>query len=240
VEGGVRVDSVVYEAATFSLDRATVGPVGVGVVAGGDTLTFGSGTRVLPVRRELSSMQDSLRAPGPPEPFPSPWPLYALLGGGAVVLAGIAVWASRHLRHRRAAPAPVLEPYPEAVARLDALGDPDTPEAIKAYYVALSDLLRRYLARTLDLPALEQTTRELVHALRRDDRLPEEAVSAVRGTLRLCDLVKFADLRPDAEAHAAVRAKAREAVEAVEVAVRPPEPEAQAASANAQPEAQSP
>src|SRR5690606_14094428 len=38
IDGDVRVDSVVYQAATFALDRATVGPVTVRVVVGGDTL----------------------------------------------------------------------------------------------------------------------------------------------------------------------------------------------------------
>ena len=221
IEGSVRVDSVVYEAATFALDRATVGPVAVRVVVGSDTLTVATGTRTVPVRSELFSMQSEVLPPGTPEAFPSPWPLYALLGLGALALVGLAGWAVRRSRRRRSAPVPALAPYPEALARLDALAAPETPETVKAYYVALSDLLRRYLARTLGLPAMEQTTRELVHALQRGGRLPEGAVSAVRGTLRLCDLVKFADLRPDAEAHAAAHARAREAVEAVEAAIRP-------------------
>jgi hypothetical protein len=237
---GVRVDSVVYEAATFALDRATVGPVTVRVVAGGDTVAVATGVRALPVRSALFSMQDSLRAPGAPEPFPSPWPLYALLGLAGLALALLAAWALRR-RRRRAPASPPTAPYPEALARLDALAaDPATPEAVKAHYVALSDLLRRYLARTLGLPALEQTTRELVEALRRSGRLPEGAVSAVRGTLRLCDLVKFADLRPDAETHTAARARAREAVEAVEAAVHPPAPEEVAAPALPHSEAQRP
>lgn len=222
LDGTVRVDSVVYEAATFALDRAAVGPVAIRIVAGGDTTVVSTGTRTLPVRSALFSMQDSLRAPAPPEPFPSPWPLYALLGFVGLALVLLALWAFRR-RRRRTTLAPPLAPYPEALRRLDALPvEPATPEAVKAHYVALSDLLRRYLARTLGLPALEQTTRELVAALRRDGRLPESAVAAVRGTLRLCDLVKFADLRPDAEAHAAARARAREAVEDVEAAVHPP------------------
>jgi hypothetical protein len=224
LEGGVRTDSLVYEAATFALDRATVGPVEVRVMAGGDTLAVATGTGVLPVRSALFSMEAAPLPPAPPEAFPGPWPLYALLGLGALALVLLAVWAFRRFR-RRPPPPPPLAPYPEALRRLDALAEPATPEAVKTYYVALSDLLRRYLARTLGLPAMEQTTGELVHALRQDRRLPDAAVSAVRGTLRLCDLVKFADLRPDTDAHAAIRARTREAVESVEGAVHPPAPE---------------
>jgi hypothetical protein len=196
--------------------------VAVRIVAGGDTTEAVSGSTVVPVRDEVPSMQEDLRPPAPPEPFPSPWPLYALLGLGALALVLLALWLFRRARRRRRAPAPALAPYPEALARLDVLTEPATAEAVKAYYVGLSDLLRRYLARTLGVPALEQTTGELVRALRRDERLPDDAVHAVRGTLRLCDLVKFADLRPDAESHAAARTRAREAVERVEAAVHPP------------------
>lgn len=221
LDGEIRTDSIVYEAATFALDEATVGPVVVRVVREGDTTAVSTESQVLPVRNELFSMQSELLPPRPPEAFPSPWPLYALLGLGVLALLGLALWAFRRVR-RRASRVPGLAPYPEALAGLDALSEPETPDAVKSYYVALSALLRRYLARTLHLPALELTTRELVDVLRRDERLPEGAVSAVRGTLRVCDLVKFADLRPDADAHAAAREKGRAAIEAVEAAVHPP------------------
>src|SRR5690606_13211235 len=91
IEGSVRVDSVVYEAATFALDRATVGPVAVRVVVGSDTLTVATGTRTVPVRSELFSMQSEVLPPGTPEAFPSPWPLYALLGLSALALVGLGV-----------------------------------------------------------------------------------------------------------------------------------------------------
>ncbi|MDX1419584.1 MAG: hypothetical protein R3181_06410 [Rubricoccaceae bacterium] len=222
LDGAARMDSVVYEAATFALDRATVGPIVVGVLAEGDTVEVATGTRAVPVRSELFSMESELLPPLPPEPFPRPWPLYALIGAAVLLLLGLVWWAVRRRRRRSTPAAGGAAPYPEALSRLDALGDPQAPGAVKPHYVELSALLRRYLARSLGLPALELTTRELVHALRRDARLPDAAVSAVRGTLRLCDLVKFADLRPNAEAHGAARAKAREALDAVEAALRPP------------------
>src|SRR5690606_38745642 len=151
----------------------------------------------------------------------------ALLGLGLVALAA---WLWTRLRRGRLRTTPRAAPYPEALQRLAALDAAEptasaasTGDAAKAHYVELADLLRTYLARTLGVPARGMTARELSEALRRDARLSADAVAAVRGTLRLADLVKFADLRPDAEANAAAHARARDAVEAVEAAVHPPE-----------------
>lgn len=224
IDGSVRVDSIVYEAATFALDAAVLGPIIAQIIAGPDTVAVRSNTVRLPVMAVLPSPDADLLPPLPPERFPSPWPIWvalAVLGLGLIVLA---VWLWRR-RKNRARTAPRPAPYPEATQRLDRLAaiEPRTAEAIKAHYVELADLLRTYLARSLGLPALEMTTRELAEALRRDDRVPDEAASAVRGTLRLSDLVKFADLRPDPDAHTEARARARTAIDAIEAAMHPPE-----------------
>ncbi len=225
LDGALRVDSLVYEAATFALDAATVGPVAVRVVSGADTTTVRTNTVRLPIRSVLPAPEADLLPPTPPEPFPSPWPAWLALAFLGLGLLALAFWLWRRVRRGAGRSAPRPAPYPEALQRLSALdaARPRTADAVKAHYVELADLLRTYLARTLGVPALELTTRELTEVLRHDARLPEAALSAVRGTLRLADLVKFADLRPDAEAHVAARARAREAIEALEAAVHPPE-----------------
>ena len=225
LNGVVRVDSMVYEAATFALDEATLGPVVVTLLAGDDTTRLQTGTATLPVRSVLPSAETELLPPTSPEPFPSPWLAWALFALGALALLALLVWAWRRFRGDSAPLIPRPAPYPEAIQRLDVLSLPTENNAIKAYYIELADVLRTYLARTLHLPALELTTRELTAILQNDSRVPPEAVKATRGTLRLADLVKFADLRPDADTHAAAREKARAAIEATERTVHPPEPE---------------
>ncbi len=223
IESGTRVDSLVYTAATFALDNAAVGPVPVDLVVGGDTITVRSNTIALPVRSVLSGDEGELRPPGPPSIFPNPLWVWVLLGLGILLAAGLLFWLWRRSRALGKSVAPRLAPYPEAFQRLAGLAIPQTEPAIKPFYVELSDLLRTYLARTLDVPALELTTRELSDALASNGRVPEAALKDIRGALRVADLVKFADVRPDDEAHTLALRKTREAVDLVEVAARPPD-----------------
>ena len=69
-------------------------------------------------------------------------------------------------------------------------------------------MLRTYLARRADIPALETTTRELVIRLRsalEDGIVPKEIVGEMEDVLLHADLVKFADMKPGNEAgHAAL------------------------------------
>lgn len=225
IDGAVRVDSVVYEAATFALDNAVIGPVIIDLMADGDTSIVRSNTVALPVRSGVSGQENELRPPGPPFPFADPLWVSVLLASGVLVVVALLIWHWRRSRGTRKTAAPRLAPYPEASERLAALGIPEVELAIKPFYVELSDLLRTYLSRTMGVPALELTTRELTDALALDERVPEAALKNFRGTLRVADLVKFADARPDAEACATSIEKARDAIELVEVVVHPPETE---------------
>ncbi len=222
LNGSTRVDSFVYEVVTFALDQAVVGPVIIDLMAAGDTSIVRSSTVTLPVRSTLSETETALQPPGAPMSFPNPlWTWIALIVGAVFGLA-ILVWFWRRSRKETGRGRPRLAPYPEATSRLGALTIPGDESAIKPFYVELSDLLRTYVSRTLDVSALELTTRELTNALSFDARVPETALKDIRGTLRVADLVKFADLRPDDEAHKTAIGKANEAVELIEAVVHPP------------------
>ena len=222
LDGTVRVDSIVYEATTFALDNAVIGPVMVELIAGGDTSIVRSNTVTLPVRSVLPTGEADLQPPGPPASFPSPLWIWVLLAVGVLVIASLLIWLWWRSRDRETSTRPYLAPYPEATQRLHALAIPETNATIKPFYVELSDLLRTYLSRTLGVPALELTTLELINALASDVRVPEEALKGIRGTLRAADLVKFADMRPNSEAHAATIEEASEAVGVIEAVVHPP------------------
>ena len=240
IESGTRVDSLVYRATTFSLDEAIVGPVVVEVIAGGDTSLVRSNTVAVHVRSVLAGSDANLRPPGPPVSFPNPFWVWVMLAAAAAAVSGLLIWAWRRSGPGAGRGTPRLQPYPEATIRLERLQLPENGPAIKPFYVELSELLRTYLSRTLGTPALELTTREVVHALSSDERVPERALKNIRGTLRVADLVKFADMRPEDDAHATAFQKTREAVQLVEATVRPPEEHPESRSATEHPESTTP
>ena len=69
---------------------------------------------------------------------------------------------------------------------------------MKAYHIRVSEIIRAYVEGQLEVPALEMTTREVVHGLRRAS-LSGAITESFRSFLDRCDLVKFAKLRPGAD-----------------------------------------
>ncbi len=231
VRGGTRVDSVVFEAAAFELDSARVGPVSVRIVRGTDTTTVASPAVFVGVRSLVPADAEEPHGLAPLADFPRAWGPW-LLAALAVLALGTALWWWLHRRRNRPVPTSARPPDEEVLHRLGALAAalPTSPADVKPFYVELSDALRTYLARTLGVPAREQTTHELLSALaRRPDDIPDSALEHLSSILRLADLAKFASVQPDAEAHETALARAREAVAALvaalEAAQQPEEPE---------------
>jgi hypothetical protein len=223
--GSVRIDSVVFEAATFALDSARVGPVAVQIVRGGDTTTVASPVAFVGVRSLVPAENAEPHGLAPLADFPRAWGPW-LLAALAVLALLAALWWWRERRRNRPVPTSALPPDEEVRHRLDALEAalPASAAAVKPFYVELSDALRTYLARTLGVPAREQTSRELLDTLKRHDDVPPDALDAVGFVLRLADLAKFASVQPGAAAHETALARAREALAALEAARQPDEP----------------
>jgi hypothetical protein len=221
VLGGTRVDSVVFEATTFALDSARVGPVPVQIVRGSDTTTVASPVAWLGVRSLVPEATEEVQPIAPLATFPRAWGPWLLAALVVLALAAALWWWLR--RRRRTAPTSTLPPDEEVAVRLDALGRalPKTTDAVKPFYVELSDALRTYLARTLGVPAREQTTAELLRALDGHEDVSDAARDHLASVLHLADLVKFAGVRPAVDAHETAIADAREAVAAVEAARAP-------------------
>lgn len=70
----------------------------------------------------------------------------------------------------------------------------------KEYHARLSDILRTYLEKTLEIPAMEMTTGLIVTAAP-IVKLQPEVKQKLREILERSDLVKFAKFRPVAEEH---------------------------------------
>jgi hypothetical protein len=138
---------------------------------------------------------------------------------GALVL----LWVRR--RRPAAAPAPAV---PErtaeehARAELDALAASDLVARgeYRAYYIALTEIAKRYLERRLQAPVLEMTSSETVAFLREHMQLSDLAF-ATRDLTNAADQVKFgrgASAAEEAQRHLAM---VRQLVDTVETRLRP-------------------
>lgn len=126
-------------------------------------------------------------------------PAWAWVVGGLVVFAAAApflwrAWLANQARRRQ------RSAYEVARSELDALlakGRPDA-EALDAFYVELSLIVRRYLENRFALRSPELTTEEFLNEMGRSPDLARSHQQLLRDFLVQADLVKFAGYRPEA------------------------------------------
>lgn len=228
VDGG-RGDSAAYEVTTFALDSVRVPALPVQVVADGDTTIQSAPARSVTVVSVVGPDAEGIHGLAPLASFPRPWGPWALVGlVGAGLLAGVAyLWWRRRddesvtVRRR---PTDDQTPYEAATAwirQLEGSYDLSDPDAVKPFYVELSNALRIYLVQELGVAALERTTSEVVEALKQRPDVPSKAVSRIQAVLQLADLAKFAGIQPTADDHEKALREARAALDAIEAAPRP-------------------
>jgi hypothetical protein len=231
-DSNARVDTMIYEAAAFGIDSVQVTSIPIRIIsASGDTTRTHTQAFFIPVRSIVPEDAAGIYDLAPLAEFPRewwPWVLGFLL---LVVLAWL-IW--RYIKKRRMLaeaedlpPAPRTPPYEEAVKRLRKLSEmPLGNEAsTKLFYIELSDLIRTYYARTLHIPAMEQTTRELMADLKAKSEPPhvlvtEEALQKTRNVLSEADLVKFADYRTTDAQHKTSIKHTEDLLKRVEQAIR--------------------
>ncbi|HVS65169.1 MAG TPA: BatD family protein [Thermoanaerobaculia bacterium] len=120
-------------------------------------------------------------------------PLVAL----AALAALLGWWWWRRRRRSAAEPAP-LPPYEAALEALARLRQTDfgDPEAVRAYYFALSETVRVYVEGRFGLNATDLTSEEIVASLGELQGLSAEDSRRLRDFLDATDQVKFAQLIP--------------------------------------------
>ena len=141
----------------------------------------------------------------------------------ATVIAGSGWWLYRRWRVKRGL-VPVIDnrpPYQVAYDELDRIARLRLPEQgqFKQHYTLVTDCLRTYLERQLDLHAFDRTTTELRMVLKQSTIAPDHTRRFI-DLFSESDLVKFAKLKPEA-------AEARQLIDEARVLVSltKPQPE---------------
>lgn len=224
IRRGGRQDSLTYQASVFGVDSVLVGPVMLGLVGpNADTTALATTSFYLPIRSVVPADAQSMYDLAPIAQFPQAWWPWVLGAIGLLLLLAL-LWYLYQKRRMRIGFSeedlvPDQTPYDTAMARLAQLAETDwsNREHVKAFYVELSETLRWYLSKTLRVPALEQTTRELMRDLQRVSErtflnMPPPLFTKTRHVLDQADLAKFADQYPTVEATQNALAQTKEAV----------------------------
>ncbi|SHM90054.1 BatD family protein [Polaribacter sp. KT 15] len=96
-----------------------------------------------------------------------------------------------------------LPPYEEAIFKLNELDEKLLWQnnKVKEYYSELTEIVRGYIERELNVPALENTTDEvleMINDFKKSDTIEtsKETIAKLKDLLREADLVKFAKSKP--------------------------------------------
>ena len=129
-----------------------------------------------------------------------PW---AAAGLGGILVAGLAIYFIRRYMKRKKDPEAFLQ-KPREPAHVIAFRELDKLKAekiwdkgqVKQYYTRLTEITRQYIERQYEIPAMESTTEEILHAFQKAN--PEDSIldEILKDLLELADLVKFAKEEP--------------------------------------------
>ncbi len=130
-----------------------------------------------------------------------PWLLLGI-GIAAIVILGIWYWRKR----KKNEPIFTIKPRVQLLAHEVALTEMEKLRIkklwqagrIKEYHSELTEILRKYIEERFRVPALEQTTAEIMESLETTHDCPADARQRLWGVLILADMVKFAKGQPGA------------------------------------------
>ncbi len=96
-----------------------------------------------------------------------------------------------------------IPPYQEAIEKFTTLDEKELWQnnQVKEYYIELTEIIRTYIGREIELHTLEATTDELIHMIKSENSqksigVSNEAIEKLEIFLRNADFVKFAKMRP--------------------------------------------
>jgi len=128
-----------------------------------------------------------------------PW---ILIGLGVVAIIFVLIWYIRKRKKNepifQLKPKVVLLPHEQALQELEKLRVKKLWQGgrVKEYYTELTDILRIYIENRYLVPAMEQTTSEIVDSLVEKDEIRKEPLDKLNKILASADMVKFAKEQP--------------------------------------------
>lgn len=123
--------------------------------------------------------------------------LWIVVACPCLLLAGLTIWLA--LRRKASQPERVLSPQELAYLELQQIIEAELSERdVKAFYVELTGVVRRYIERTTGIHAPEQTTEEFLREIGAGDVFSDVDRERLRSFLEAADLVKFAAHEPSA------------------------------------------
>lgn len=196
-EDGVAVDKVEYDLAIYETGTYFIPPARARAAIGGKEVEIQSETLRIEIRSVLSNQMTDIRdLKGPELPLgfiPIRYYVYTALPLVAVGLffLGRALLRSYRKRRRKNIPA-----YEEALLALEELVSKKHLEKrrFREFYYELSELFRRFVERTENVPCLTLTTRQILTVF---DGHPYPHKEFLRECLSYSDRVKFAQFTPD-------------------------------------------
>lgn len=143
------------------------------------------------------------------------WLYFAI--GFSVIIIGIGLLVYFRSRPKKVVvkpAAPAVPPYEVALLALKQLREEKLWQQgdVKQYYTRITDVLRAYFEQQFNIPALEQTSEELLQHIKPVTVLNQQR-DRLRDLLTVADLAKFAKLHPTPEEHERALSQAFEIVE---------------------------
>jgi len=129
------------------------------------------------------------------------WLIFPLLAIIAIILYFIL-----RKKAKKEVVAVYVPPIQEAMERLKALDEKQLlkQHKIKLYYSELTEIVRAYIEKDINIPALESTTNELLETIKDFNEssklgISKETITELKEVLQNADLVKFAKSKPIVE-----------------------------------------
>jgi hypothetical protein len=202
--------SLAFLLSYYDSGTVAIPPVQVLDRSGSDSAATMAVTNPVPVtvRTVAVDTTKEFRDLKPPLAIPLSWTEIALYAGIILLAGALAFFGYRYWKKRKKAPQQVIASIPSrpadalAFEELGALKDRKLWEKglVKEYYSELTEIVRRYFERRYAVNALEETTDEILGALR-NVQVSEKTLSNVETLLVGADLVKFAKQLPGISEH---------------------------------------
>lgn len=158
------------------------------------------------------------------------WPRWLLwtLGGvcsALALLAAVIIWRLTRRKIQSIVHAP-KDPDTWALEELESIERERLVEQkkVKEFYTRVSDTVRAYMGRLLNVSALDLTSSELLDTLK-DTRLNQRGHDLLAEVLEEADMVKFAKLRPDGSECRRSLERGRDLVRATSYLAHPEQPQ---------------